>query len=201
MMNSKERVLVVERDRVPAAWLPEFGFVALSQKQFQKEINRWPLLFLPRDRAEDDEAYKQIIPYTVLLTDGGHLLCYQRKGTEKRLNELFSAGVGGHVNEESDRRATFWETLRAGLRRELQEECGLASSSIAFRGIINEHKTRVGRVHLGAVFSVTLERGQIETLPLSEELDLHHICSIETFLSQKKYEYWSGLALQLLVQE
>lgn len=201
-MSDAEHILVVEREQIPRAWLPEFGFVPITREQLTGKIKHWPLTFLPRAQAEEDTRYKQIIPYLVLRADSGAVLCYKRQGNERRLHDLYSAGIGGHVNEHQDKADTFWDTVQRGLLRELTEETALQipPDSVRFCGIINEEKTKVGRVHLGLVFLWEFNGVQKDEMKVSAELKEYDFCSISDFLNNKKYEYWSGLALRLVQQ-
>ncbi len=65
--------------------------------------------FFPRARAENDPAYKQIIPY-VLLSFEDKLLYYVRgkEAGEQRLVAKGSIGIGGHMSEEKDK--FLWHT-------------------------------------------------------------------------------------------
>jgi predicted NUDIX family phosphoesterase len=117
------------------------------------------LCFLPRDEAEHDPAYKQLIPYLVLRHDG-RVFHYRRKGGgEKRLVARRSIGIGGHVTDADGPAA---EAYRAGLLRELREEVELAG---AYRescvGLINDDRTPVGQVHLGIVHVLDLQSDQV----------------------------------------
>ena len=55
--------------------------------------------FVPRQAAEIDPSLKQIIPYLVL-RDGDciFLMKRTRAGGDARLHDLYSIGVGGHLN-------------------------------------------------------------------------------------------------------
>ena len=56
-------------------------------------------LFRKRNELEDDPSFKQIIPYAVISNKGSFYLFRRRFGqAEKRLRNLFSLGVGGHMN-------------------------------------------------------------------------------------------------------
>lgn len=200
MIRRNENILVVERGRIPSHWLPEYGYARLPLSEFQAHINQWPLQFLPREQAETDLRFKQIIPYIVLFTASGGVLCYERRGSEERLHNLKSVGVGGHIDERLDKDTTVWRTLQKGLSRELQEETGLLAeqATFSFWGVINEERTDVGHVHWGVVFSVTITARQVNNLQLSKELELYDVCSMDAFLENGKYEYWSELALKLI---
>jgi predicted NUDIX family phosphoesterase len=153
-----ERVLAV-----PAAALREAGlFHGFTDKvdhytPFVFDPTR--LCFLPRDEAEQDPTYKQLIPYLVL-RHAGRVFHYRRKGGgEKRLAARRSIGIGGHVTDE-DGPAT--EAYRAGLLRELREEvelaCGYNERCV---GLINDDRTPVGQVHLGIVHVLDLHSDQV----------------------------------------
>src|SRR5574343_244442 len=57
--------------------------------------------YIPRDEAEEDPTFLQIIPY-VVLTHNSRVLQYTRmKGSgESRLRGKQSIGFGGHINPE-----------------------------------------------------------------------------------------------------
>ena len=103
--------------------------------------------FVDRAAAEVDRSLKQVIPYLVL-RDGPRLFLMRRTraGTDPRLHERWSIGIGGHLNP-GDR------DLEGGLRREWSEEIA-ADFVPAFRlvGLLNDDTTDVGAVHLGAVY-------------------------------------------------
>ena len=55
--------------------------------------------YMPRDLAEQDPSYKQLIPYCIF-RHGDDIFCYTR-GTaqgEARLHAKRSIGVGGHIS-------------------------------------------------------------------------------------------------------
>lgn len=93
-----ELVFVVERaDFFGGDW-PQ-GFVPLADgDRLLAEFARRGF-FVPRAEAEQQPAWKQLIPYCVLRR-GDSVLCVQRKTaqTENRLHGMWSIGLGGHVN-------------------------------------------------------------------------------------------------------
>jgi predicted NUDIX family phosphoesterase len=100
-----------------------------------------------RAAMEHDPTFKQVIPYLVLRDGDGYFLMRRTQaGADARLHDLYSIGVGGHLNPGDG-------GLLLGLRREWQEEL-VADFVPAFRiiGLLNDDTTDVGRVHLGAVF-------------------------------------------------
>ena len=55
--------------------------------------------FVPRDIAEKDPAWKQIIPYIVVTNDHQVFTTHRlKKSSESRLHGTISLGLGGHIN-------------------------------------------------------------------------------------------------------
>jgi len=109
------------------------------------------LLYLNRSQAENDNRYKQLIPY-VLLFCNGKVLRYRRGkgGQETRLHGLYSLGIGGHISEEDH--VLFVENpYQDGMRRELREEVAVDAVKDAAVAVINDDSTDVGAVHFGVV--------------------------------------------------
>ena len=101
--------------------------------------------FYPRPAAETDAAVKQIIPYLVL-RDGDRIFLMKRTraGGDARLHDLYSIGVGGHMNPGDGR-------CCGGLRREWREELDADFvPEFEFLGLLNDDKVDVGRHHLGS---------------------------------------------------
>jgi predicted NUDIX family phosphoesterase len=159
-----ERVLVI-----PTAVLRERAGPAGLFQGFTPEVGRYlpwlldpaHLSYLPRDRAENDPAYKQLIPYVVLRC-AGRLFHYTRgrAGNEARLRSLRSVGVGGHISPGDGTLPP--DAYRAGMWRELEEEVILESPySERTLGLINDDSTPVGRVHLGVVHLLDLREPRV----------------------------------------
>ena len=109
--------------------------------------------FRPRGEMERDRSWKQVIPYLVL-RDGPRYFLMQRTkgGGDIRLHDLWTIGVGGHLNPGDG-------GLAGGLRREWREEI-LADFEPEFElvGLINDDTTDVGSVHVGAVYLADARR-------------------------------------------
>lgn len=119
--------------------------------------------FVPRAAAEQDPAFKQLIPYCVLYReagDGRSVFGYKRTkaGGEGRLHDRYSVGVGGHVNPEDGAGDADLFAYNRGLARELAEEVGLVVKHLAPfltpKAVIYDPSNAVGRVHLGFVHFV-----------------------------------------------
>ena len=123
MSQKEEMVLVVRR-----ALLEKIGiFHGLNfdvEKYLPALLSRENNFFMQRSLAELDPAFKQIIPY-VLLVHEGRVLHYVRgkKAGEQRLVSKGSVGIGGHMNNEDEDLFTFdMAAYLEGVRREVCEE-------------------------------------------------------------------------------
>lgn len=163
-----------------------------------ESINQLPFQYINRSVAENDFQHKQLIPYAVLQNEKGEVLCYQRHGTEKRLADFFSVGIGGHVNDH-DTGETLSQLLINGLRREFQEEVGVALNENQFQlaGMINEEETEVGHCHTGVVFRIVIDNDYFR---FDAEIGDPQWRRIDE-LDLSKFELWSVLALKLLNSE
>ena len=156
-----ERVLVLPRDRVPGGCdftgvreASDGTMTALAQAV--AEHGR----FLDRPSAEEDPAFKQLIPY-VVVRDGALVYLMERTaaGGDARLHGKASIGVGGHLNPVDEGE----DPLADGLRREWSEEL-VADWEPTFRlvGLMNDDSNPVGSVHLGVVFEVDADGRAVE---------------------------------------
>ncbi len=191
-----EQVLVIPTAVFHAAGLfqgfsPEADF--LTSRLFRSEHFQ----FLPRSRAETDTGFKQLIPYMVL-RHGSDVFAYRRgkAGNEKRLHELRSVGVGGHIAREDVVQGEF--SYRQAMLRELNEEielkCGYRERCI---GLINDDSTPVGQVHLGIVH--LFELAGRELAPREHALRDGRLTPLsELKAARAEFETWSQFVLDLL---
>jgi predicted NUDIX family phosphoesterase len=124
--------------------------------------------FRKRNELEEDPSFKQIIPYAIISykeperigvrrSQSFYLFKRTSKQTEKRLQNKFSLGVGGHMNPNN-----FMESkeqyLTDELKRELFEEVKLLNDclieDIEFIGFINDDTISVGSVHIGLLYNI-----------------------------------------------
>lgn len=152
-------------------------------------------VFVERSKAEHDVAFKQLIPYAIVVNENSEILNYQRCGSEKRLEGILSVGLGGHVND-SDAGCNAFEIIQNGLIRELKEEIGLdvVIGDLELLGLINEEETEVGHVHTGVVFQVTVNSNSV--FKFDAEIGMP-VWTKPCRLELDKFEKWSSLALQL----
>lgn len=129
---------------------PWHGIRAGGEQALHDLIDRRGV-FHPRSAMETDPRWKQVIPYPLLRHgEAWFLMRRTTAGSDARLHERYSLGVGGHVNP-ADR--TDRPNLRDALVREWHEEL-IADfvPELAFVGLLNDDSTPVGAVHLGAVY-------------------------------------------------
>ena len=61
-MSRTERILCVERNALPQVWLGEMTVTSMTESDFYNQIPASAIHFIPRPQAENDPAFKQIIP-------------------------------------------------------------------------------------------------------------------------------------------
>jgi len=149
-----EKILVVSKELLKANNVCFQGFKAGTDSVL------WNLfaekgVFRERNQMEQDPMYKQLIVYLILRYKD-RVFVYQRiKGTgEKRLLDLYSFGLGGHINPVATK--SFRKLIISNLNRELKEEVVFPGYySYGFLGFLNDEQTEVGQYHLGLVFLIS----------------------------------------------
>jgi predicted NUDIX family phosphoesterase len=190
-----EEVLVFKRDRFPG--LPAAGLIA--------DLGLLPAIlagaeFIDRDRAEVDPTYKQIIPYCILRY-GEQIFRYKRSGWagEKRLQGLFSIGVGGHVNrgDELPLLADFASVLDWARDRELAEEFRV-EYSVAPRliALLNDDSTEVARVHFGVIYEYWLNSPRVTSREKRVHIQHAFVPIAELIQRAAEYEGWSRIIVE-----
>ena len=154
-----EEVLVVPRARLLAAG-GFHGFSSVGIEEYLSTISVHAF-FAARDRVEHDPTLKQIIPYVVLRhQDRIFLVRRTGAGSEERLREKFSIGIGGHINPEDVGDAA--DPMEAGMRRELTEEVEVPAGWQARAvGVLNDDLQAVGSVHFGLVYIADLPSAEV----------------------------------------
>jgi predicted NUDIX family phosphoesterase len=148
--------------------------------------------------VEEAPEYQQIIPYVVFRHRDRYLLTRRLKASsERRLRQLYSLGVGGHINPEDVQNG---DPVSDGMRREWEEEVAYAGAFEArLLGLIKEESAPVGRVHVGLVFLIDGESPDIsirETDKLSGEL----LTLDEMRIYYLEMESWSQIVYDRLVK-
>jgi predicted NUDIX family phosphoesterase len=168
----KKEVMVVANTALFTNTERESKVYSSQEADFEKQI-LGNYEFMVRGEAEENRAYKQPIPYSIVLNEKSEVFVYIRGGAESaagdtRLHEKLSIGVGGHLEREEE---GLQNPLKDGLTRELEEEIGLKSENITDIfpiGYINDDRNEVGEVHIGVSylvktqnFSPTMEDGEL----------------------------------------
>jgi predicted NUDIX family phosphoesterase len=199
MAQPDENVLVVRR-----SLFDELGsFHGLNfeiEKYLGPLLSRGNNFFLPRAQAEIDPAYKQIIPYA-LIVHGDRVLHYVRgkKAGEQRLVAKGSIGIGGHMND-TDESLFAWDenAYRAGVEREVNEEIKIESSfDDCIVALLNDDTTEVGRVHLGIVHVFRLAEPKVEKRE-AMITNLAFLNRDELVSRRENLETWSQLCVDSL---
>jgi predicted NUDIX family phosphoesterase len=148
--------------------------------------------FMRRGDAEEDPTHKQVIPYLVL-RDGERWFLMRRTkaGGDARLHDLWSIGVGGHLNPGDG-------DVEGGLRREWREEV-VADFVPGFVpiGLLNDDTTAVGAVHVGVVF-VADAAGRPVAIRETDKLTGSFATTGETAAVRDAMETWSRLVFDAL---
>src|SRR5947208_1529801 len=194
-----ENVLVVRRNLFEQ--LGSFqGLSFESEKYLNLLLSRGNNFFLPRAQAENDSAYKQIIPY-VLLAFQDRVLHYVRgkKAGEQRLVAKGSIGIGGHMNE-SDESLFAWDeqAYRAGVEREVNEEIKIDTQfEDRIVAVLNDDTTEVGRAHLGIVHVFRLAQQKVEKRE-AMITNLAFLTKAELLNRRESLETWSQICVDSL---
>ena len=149
--------------------------------------------YVARPAAEMDRSLKQIIPYLVL-RDGDRIFLMKRTnaGGDARLHDLYSIGVGGHLNPGDN-----W--VIGGLGREWREELVADfMPDFEFFGLLNDDTVEVGVHHLGFVYTADAAWRAVavrETDKLSGSFE--EIESVRAVYD--RMETWSQLVLDAIV--
>ncbi|NQZ94764.1 MAG: NUDIX domain-containing protein [Moritella sp.] len=151
-MKHQEHIISVFADvAAPSTRLIDSATVNIQSKD---------VVIMQRALLETNPKFRQLIPY-VVVKQGDKYLAYERSksGGESRLHNLFSIGIGGHVDAVDavyDEKGVFQltDTLRTGMYRELHEELGLTERDflgMTTIGYLSKDVTPVDEVHLGIV--------------------------------------------------
>ena len=195
---ASEMILCVKSDAVRfyGPFMPLKGNGAVNHHLF--ELLEGAEL-LPRDSVENNEAYKQIIVY-IIVRNNELVYRYVRSGGEGRLVELYSLGIGGHVNFSDMKLAEYvaFVAVECGLRRELNEELFInREHESKWIGVINDNSNSVGKVHLGIVMEIDVEGDQVHVV--DNNLSHGAFEEVSKIKAEKdKYESWSQLLIDYL---
>ena len=201
MNTPNENVLVVRRSLFDQ--LGSFqGINFESHKYLDAFLSRGNNFFLPRPEAENNPAYKQIIPYA-LIAFRNSVVYYVRgkKAGEQRLVAKGSIGIGGHMNEGDESLFALDEqAYRVGVEREVNEEIKIHTQfDDRIVALLNDDTTDVGRVHLGVVHVFTLAEPKVEKRE-AMITGLTFLTKEELVARRESLETWSQICVDSLDQ-
>ncbi|HET6889323.1 MAG TPA: hypothetical protein VFH87_15495 [Candidatus Udaeobacter sp.] len=194
-----ENVLVVKRELFDE--LGSFQGLNFEPEKYLKAIlSRGSNFFVPRPEAENDPAYKQIIPYALIAFEET-VLHYVRgkKAGEQRLVAKGSIGIGGHMNETDESLFALDEqAYRAGVEREVNEEIKIDTRfEDRIVALLNDDSTEVGRVHLGIVHIFKLKEPRVQKRE-AMITGLTFLTKEELTARRESLETWSQICLNSL---
>ena len=194
-----ENILVVRRELFDE--LGSFQGLNFGAEKYLKAIlSRGSNFFVPRPEAENDPAYKQIIPYALIAFEET-VLHYVRgkKAGEQRLVAKGSIGIGGHMNETDESLFALDEqAYSAGVEREVNEEITIDTPfEDRIVALLNDDSTEVGRVHLGIVHIFQVKEPKVQKRE-AMITGLAFLTKEELMTRRESLESWSQICLDSL---
>lgn len=196
MSKFDEQILVVSREELFSNEENAFnGFLGNDNESVAEIVKSFSNIQVKRrGDMEEDPTYKQLIGYALVRDmKTKELLVYTRLtgGGESRLHGKSSVGVGGHMNLVENK--TIEESIKINVSRELEEEIGVSFESnledIKFIGLINDDTNEVGKVHLGLVYEVYVNKEEIKNIE-DDSLEIQWLSS-SLAKELNSYESWS----------
>lgn len=177
------------------------GFCGDAERYLRGLLDPSHTRYQPRSAMETDPSFKQLIPYVIFrhrdATGQTQLFAYTRgKGQgESRLHAKRSIGIGGHISADDAAEPSAYDE---GMRRELEEEVTIDTPYRGkMVGLINDDESEVGRVHLGVVHLLDVERPAVQPRE-SEIIDAGFRSVGELLADMSRFETWSQICLKAL---
>lgn len=156
--------------------------------------------FINREEVENDENYKQIIPYVVICNNDEYYLLQRTKNqTESRLHNKYSLGIGGHINPIK----VEWkdDIIIEGLRKELREEISMNGNyKLEFIGFINDESSKVSRVHLGLMYILNPEVPENISVLETDKMSGQWVNKSDIKTYYNDLETWSQIAYDCYIK-
>ena len=135
------------------------GFLPFGEKDLISIIAENHFYHARGDGLEDNRSLKQVIPYVWIINPlMKKVFIYKRVETkksageykEKRYLNKYSAGVGGHIDKETEEGVE--DPIGAAMMRELREEVVMDNyPKPKLLGFLNDDSDNLGEVHFGIV--------------------------------------------------
>ncbi len=165
------------------------GLIEMEESKALSMLKR--AFFMNRDLVEENEDFKQVIPYTVFVHKGRVLLMKRtERQSESRLHGKYTLGVGGHVREEDGEDPL--EAFRNGMVREIREEIDAEIENFEFVGLINHNGNPVSRVHIGYLY---MAKGVFKDVREKDNFEWKLVDLEELESYERGMEEWSRIAL------
>jgi predicted NUDIX family phosphoesterase len=160
--------------------------------------------FMPRERAEKDPSFKQLIPYIMIWNEDGVAAYWRGSGQgESRLHGKRSIGFGGHINSVDADMAIGGSAYERGLARELEEEVVFTPKPDFITpyivGLLNDDSTEVGKVHLGIVHYLDMTGLCKITAKEADIAGLEFLRLEDLVANRDQFETWSQYCIDELV--
>lgn len=184
------------------------NFTGVFKNEFLWQRIKNNLITLPRNTVEHDPSYRQIVVY-VLVRFKNQYLVYQRTKITKedRLQEMYSIGIGGHVNNSDNLHTqlfsdnSFDSFLSNAIFREVHEEIRIESNRTrepVFIGFLLDNTNDVGMVHFGVVSVIEIFDKKVFSKKEKGvgNLKFQNLSSLQN--NSEKLESWSILIVKYL---
>lgn len=205
MSKERELVMVVKTEDLLYPFYLQQGFNQDPEALLKLEdrIRRVKIFHLMRKLVEPNATYQQPIPYIVIRRKGSkEIFLYRRTNPgDKRLANMMSIGVGGHMNVDDE--GVFGKTIK----RELQEELifhnkrltnDALEQSISRIGVLKDWGDSVGSVHVGLIYELQWEHSisiREKDKMEGEWVRLDERGARTKLLKSKRLEPWSRMIL------
>lgn len=185
-----------------------FGFSTDAQLLKDLLIND-NLSFLKRPSAENNDNYKQIISYVLLVNKNNEILTYKRGAYSNAADMLKGStclGFGGHVQEMdtlnifSKGAAGVYDTAEREVFEELK---GLMPTGLETIGFINDNSSPEGVKHFGIVLKGIIPES-FNIREIGKELSVNGLrfMSIQNIWDHfYEFEFWSQLVIRGLYSD
>ena len=197
-----EHILCLKNSHIQEyCWYNNQKIIETTNETYNSMMTENNLWIGPRHMLEDNQAFRQLIPYS-LIRYGNTYLMYTRtsKGGEDRLHDKLSLGIGGHINTKDlihvpgTEKIDVKRTIFNSALREIKEEVHVSLDTIGYKriGFIYTTNSAVDSVHFGIAFEFRAQTDKVEaaTTHISdpqfiriEELDNYH----------SRFEGWSQI--------
>lgn len=166
---------------------------------------------LADDPVNVDSVNLQIISYVTIVNEAGEIFAYLRGkgGTESRLHDLYSIGVGGHVDTTPDFLTGLLQLLVVETSREIEEEVGIVPDQSRIEAGFNtgelvllyDPQTDREKVHLGLNFVYRCDGTELAAMEFEENQVLEPQWLSLAQLREKTLEPWSKMVVDRLTSQ